>query len=70
MGGLRAGLTYGCLSDRTQDGVFYDRVTLYSDSVSPSTLRLSELAQQVLADMAAGEGVAWWDLDREEHPDR
>ena len=44
--------------------MFYDRVTLYSDSVSPATLRLSVLAQQVLADMAAGEGVAWWDLDR------
>lgn len=39
-------------------------MTLYSDSVSPATLRLSALAQQVLADMAAGEGVGWWDLDR------
>jgi len=43
--------------------VFDDRVALYSDLVSPATLPLSALAQQVLADMAAGKGVAWWDLD-------
>jgi len=44
--------------------VFYCRVTLYSDLVSPATLRLTALAQQVSFDMAAGEGVAWWDLDQ------
>jgi hypothetical protein len=43
--------------------VFDDRVTLYSASISPATLRLTALAQQVATDMAAGEGVAWWDLD-------
>lgn len=47
----------------TVQTVFYDWVTLYSDSVSPATLRLGALAQQVSADMTAGEGVAWWDLD-------
>lgn len=43
--------------------MFDDRVTLYSASISPATLRLTALAQQVATDMAAGEGVAWWDLD-------
>ena len=43
--------------------MFDGRVALYSDLVSPATLRLTALAQQVSFDMAGGEGVAWWDLD-------